>query len=232
MHPLLTLARLTGRHLANVEVRASEPGADRALRDRFVADLLGLRDLGANDRPPSGGVVRGLRHAPAALGSISTSASEGKLERQLVHAARDAFGHVRWSEFYAPDPWSAAFLPEFANGEGIGPDGALRCDTLILGLFVLGPDTLYPTHAHPAEEFYLCLSGTPSFQIGVGEPFHPLDPGQVAWHGSNVSHAICTGHEPFMAVFGWRGAIGERSWYRDDMADPSLPIRYPTIAKA
>lgn len=224
MHPLLRLAEQTAAHLDHVDPM----GADRTLRDAFAAELHGLSDPAPNSNGVSGHPVRGLRHAPSAVAAASASTA---LPEDLRDAALAAFGHVRWSEFYAPDAWSETFLSEFANGEGFGPDGALVSDRMILGPFVLGPNTLYPVHAHPAEEFYLTLSGTPSFQIGSGEPFAPLPPGAVAWHHSNVSHAIRTGPEPFLAVFGWRGLIGERSWYRDDMADASLPVRYPTIAK-
>ena len=225
MHPLLTLAHETAACLERIEVA----DADRTLRDAFVADLRDVGDPKPNPNDSTARTVRGLRHAPTALAAMPNSTPT--LSSALPAAARAAFGHVRWTEFYAPDPWSEAFLAEFANGEGIGPDGALASDRMILGLFVLGPDTLYPAHAHPAEEFYVTLSGTPLFQIGAGEPFVPKPSGAVAWHRSNVSHAIRTGPEPFLAVFGWRGAINERSWYRDDMADPSLPVRYPTIAK-
>ena len=225
MHPLHTLARETAAFLERIDV-ADE---NRTLRDTFVSELQDAGDPKPNLSAAPTRAVRGLRHVPSALAAMGDPMTA--LSSELTAAARAAFGHVRWTEFYAPDPWSEAFLPEFANGEGIGPDGALVSDRLILGLFVLGSDTLYPAHAHPAEEFYLTLSGAPSFQIGAGEPFVPKPPGAVAWHGSNVSHAICTGPEPFLAVFGWRGAIGERSWYRDDMAAPSLPVRYPTIAK-
>lgn len=224
MHPLLRLAEQTAAHLDHVR----PTDADRSLRDGFVAELRSLSDPAPNSNSTSGHPVRGLRHAPTVLASVSASTT---LPEGLRRSVLAAFGHVRWSEFYAPDAWSDAFLSEFANGEGIGPDGALVSDRMILGLFVLGPNTLYPAHAHPAEEFYLTLSGTPSFQIGASEPFAPLPPGAVAWHHSNVSHAIRTGPEPFLAAFGWRAPIGERSWYRDDMADLSLPFRYPTIAK-
>lgn len=225
MHPLLTLAHETATCLERIDIA----DADRTLRDAFVADLRDVSDPEPNSNAATARTVRGLRHAPTALAAMPDLTST--LSSELAGAARAAFGHVRWTEFYAADPWSETFLPEFANGEGIGPDGALASDRMILGLFVLGPDTLYPAHAHPAEEFYLTLSGTPSFQIGATKPFVPKPPGAVAWHGSNVSHAIRTGPEPFLAVFGWRGAIKERSWYRDDMTDPSLPVRYPTIAK-
>ena len=116
---------------------------------------------------------------------------------ELYDAARSAFGHVRWTEFYEEDSWSKSFLPSFANGEGIGPDGRLRHDEVILGLFLLGPDITYPEHAHPAEEFYIVLTGNPEFKIGDNN-FELQEAGAVVLHHSNISHAIRTSTEPFM----------------------------------
>jgi len=119
----------------------------------------------------------------------------------------------------------------FANGEGIGPDGRLKHKEVILGLFLLGPNVTYPEHAHPAEEFYIVLTGNPEFNIG-DKGFEQQDAGAVVLHHTNISHAIRTASEPFFAIFGWRGEIGAKSWYRNNMAEESEPKKYPTIKKA
>lgn len=219
---LCTLLDETVNHLAGLAL----PPDLTDLRDAFVLDLksvdTGTPALFAGESTD----VRGLKHGPLVLDRPPANGLGA-----LHTAARDAFGHVRWSEFYEPDEWSSDFLDAFANGEGIGPDGRIRSDRVILGLFVLGPNTLYPPHAHPAEEFYISLSGAPRFQIGADNDFEPLRDGEVAWHQSNVSHAIQTGAQPFFTVFGWRGRIAEKSWYREDMRDEQSKIRHPTIAK-
>ncbi len=201
--------------------------ADRRLALTFAEDLAQLVDAPLAEQFPGDPEVRALSFAPRVLGE-SPAAGPGALGR----AARAAFGLVRWTEFYAEDAWSRDFLPRFANGEGIGPDGRLRHDRLILGLFLLGPDTLYPAHAHPAEEFYIVLDGTPAFQVGAGGEFVARPPGSVILHHANVCHAIRSGGEAFYGVFGWRGEIDAPSWYRDDMTDPNEPIKYPTVRKA
>lgn len=221
-HPLLQLALETAKHLSRVNVRRK----DQIIRDKFVSDIETVMNLSAHDGVKPAAPVRALRHAPVAFSAVPTFVSEN-----LLQAARSALGHVHWTEFYEPAAWSKPFLADFANGEGIGPDGTVRCDTMILGLFILGPNTLYPPHAHPAEEFYLTLSGAPDFQVGDDAPFVTIAPGEVAWHGSDVSHAIRTGPDPFLAVFGWRGSIHERSWYRSDMSDAQSRKRYPKISK-
>ena len=220
--PLFTLLDETVNHLTGLDLAPDLTD----LRDAFVLDLKSADTETPASLAGESARVRGLKHAALVL-----DRPPAKGLRALDAAARDAFGHVRWSEFYAPDDWSSNFLEAFANGEGIGPDGRIRSDRVILGLFVLGPDTLYPPHAHPAEEFYISLSGDPRFQIGADSDFEPLRDGEVAWHQSNVSHAIQTGAQPFFAVFGWRGRIAEKSWYREDMRDEQSRIRHPTIAK-
>lgn len=40
------------------------------------------------------------------------------------------------------------------------PRGLVEADALAVGLLLLGPDTLYPPHAHPAMELYHVVAGT------------------------------------------------------------------------
>ncbi len=220
---LRALARSTGKYL---RAGASAAGVDRDLARIFADDLAQLADAPLGERFPGETDVRALAFAPRVLGRPAAPGLE-----DLTRAARAAFGLVRWSEFYAEDDWSRDFLPSFANGEGIGPDGRLRHDRIILGLFLLGPETRYPAHAHPAEEFYIVLAGTPAFQVGADSEFVARPPGSIILHPADVSHAIRSGDEPFFGVFGWRGKIAAPSWYRDDMRDPAAPLRFPTIRK-
>ncbi len=217
---LSALARSTAAALEDAASRARDDGA---VARRFAGDLRAL-DVGSlpfRSRP--GRATRGLAHASAVLGAMNGG---------LGAAARAAFGFVNWTEFYAEDDWSRPFLDRFANGEGIGPDGMLVSEELILGLFILGPGAFYPAHAHPAEEFYIVLSGTPSFQVGAGSEFLARPPGSAVLHQSDQSHAIQAGETPLFAVFGWRGEIDAPSWYRADMTDPESPLFRPTIRKA
>lgn len=75
------------------------------------------------------------------------------------------------------------------------------------------------------------LSGQPALQVGAAAPSEVQSDGAVVWHASNVSHAIRTNDLPMFTIFGRHGAIGEPSWYRDDMRNETLPVRRPTIAK-
>ncbi len=221
-NPLYKLAQLTSEHLRKMDCSKV---IDHKLSHLFADDLDNVSVCVLHEKTPGERRVRALSYAPLVLGqSVSVELAE------LYNAARNAFGQVRWTEFYEADSWSKSFLPSFANGEGIGPDGRLQHDEIILGLFLLGPNTVYPEHAHPAEEFYLVLTGNPEFNVG-GKGFEFHEAGSVVLHHSNVSHAIRTSDEPFYAIYGWRGEIGARSWYRDNMAEISESKKYPTIKK-
>lgn len=165
--------------------------------------------------------VRGLRYAPALL-----DAGDGDTEK-LFAAVREAFAFARWTEFYEETEWSQPFLSRFATGECIGPTGRFLSDDIVLGLFVLGPETFYPAHVHAAEEFYIVIAGEADFQVGATSAFATKQQGDVVFHESHISHAIRTSAQPMLAVYGWRGKLGEPSWFRSNMADEIEPKKFP-----
>ncbi len=221
--PLNQLARATSEHLRQIIYENNE---DAALSRNFADDLERVANASLEPQNGQGAPVRALKFAPI----VFDTAHEHEIS-ELMSLASSAFGLVRWIEFYAEDDWSRNFLPSIANGIGIGPDGRLRDNKINFGLCLFGPDTVYPPHAHPAEEFYLVLSGDPEFQVGARNPYVTQTPGSVVLHHSNVSHSIRMSDHPFFGIFGWRGDIHERSWYRNDMSDETEPPKYPSINK-
>ena len=187
-NPLYDLAKLTSEHLKNSN---HSKAIDYELSQSFANDLVSIQNCILTEQISDERRVRALSYAPFVLGKNVPSGLT-----ELYNAARNAFGQVRWTEFYEEDNWSKSFLPSLANGEGIGPDGRLQHNEIILGLFLLGPHTTYPEHAHPAEEFYLVLSGNPEFKVGSNN-FELQEAGSIALHHSNISHAIRTASEPF-----------------------------------
>jgi len=194
---------------------------ENSVGKRFSDDL--EAEAGRHARPMSieSANVRGLRYADDLL-----SRPDGDIS-DLFAAVRCAFTLARWSEFYEETPWSQGFISRFATGECIGPTGPFRSDDVILGLFVLGPETNYPAHAHAAEEFYIVVSGEAEFQTGVNAKFILKKQGDVVFHESHVSHAIRTSSQPLLAVYGWRGDLLGPSWFRCDMADETEPKQFP-----
>ena len=223
-HPLQRLAQITGDYL---RLAPMEDKAERCLALMFAENLAQVSKEPLAEQRLDDVAVRALRYAPQLLWRRDICS-----HRLLYDAACFAFNHVHWTEFYEEDDWSRSFLSEFANGEGIGPDGRLWHDEVILGLFVLGPHTVYPLHAHPAEEFYVVLSGAPEWQVGAGKSYETVNNGEVVIHRSEVSHSIRTKGSPLFAVYGWRGDINARSWYRDDMTDPEGEVKHPVIQKS
>ena len=215
------LATATSEHLRKIDYDNNE---DAALSRNFADDLERVQNASLEPPNGQGAPVRALKFAPI----VFDMAHENEIS-ELMSLASSAFGLMRWTEFYAEDDWSRHFLPCFAVGTGIGPNARLRDENVYLGLFLLGPNTFYSPHAHPAEEFYLVLSGDPEFQVGARNPYLTQNPGSVVLHHNNVSHAIRTSDHPFFGIWGWRGDIHERSWYRNDMSDETEPKKFPNI---
>lgn len=210
---LLELAEAVCAHL-----RQGVPGdaEDRALADRFITDLSRLHAARLPEQIQRAEPVRAFTFAPIVFSAQPDPDSAPLFRRALL-----SFGAVYWTEFYQESSWNRSFLSSFATGEGIGPGGRYLSDEVIFGLFLFGPNMSYPAHAHPAEEFYLVLSGNPEFQVGATRPYVEKEAGAVILHHENVSHALRTGMEPCFGIYGWRGKIAERSWYKEDMTDES-----------
>jgi len=195
----------------------------RSLAEAFAADFYSETKRPASATLNRSQDVRGLRYGPLVLDSEATGASA------LLDAARGAFTYARWTEFYRETPWSQPFLGSFATGECIGSVGRFESNAITLGLFVLGPDTLYPAHAHPAEEFYIVVAGEAEFQKGAKSEFVNKRKDDAIFHASDVSHAIRTTSQPMLAVYGWRGQLKEPSWFRSDMGDETEAKQYPVL---
>jgi mannose-6-phosphate isomerase-like protein (cupin superfamily) len=225
-NPIISLAKETSKYLGNISSETSLSSIEQT-QLAFAKDIEAVHQKRLPEQWFKESEVRALRFAPKLIGNQG----ESKL-KSLYTAARNAFGVVRWTEFYAEDNWSRSFLPHFANGEGIGKDGRLYNEEIILGLFIFGHNSHYPAHAHPAEEFYLILSGSAEWQIGTNTPYINKKPGDIMIHQKNESHSFQTGKEPLFCVYGWRGEINAKSWYRNDMGDKSEVPKYPTINKS
>lgn len=127
---------------------------------------------------------------------------------QLVEAAPS----LSWCQTYAAGELSPAFLTRYGWTELLGPYGLFASEQLRLGFLLLGPDTLYPPHAHASEEVYLVLAGTAAWQRDSG-PWRDRPPGTAIHHPPHLAHATRTASEPLLALYLWWGA------------DPRVPAR-------
>jgi hypothetical protein len=110
-----------------------------------------------------------------------------------------------WRQTYDGRNVAATSLDRYGWAELLGPYGLFASDTTRLGFLLLGRDTLYPAHAHAAEEVYLVLAGTADWQKGA-EPWRPMPPGATIQHTPHLPHAMRTATEPLLAMYLWWGA--------------------------
>ncbi len=95
----------------------------------------------------------------------------------------------------------------------------LHSEEVMVGLFLLGPNRLYPAHQHPAAEMYAVLAGTAQWMRG-DEPWQTRKPGEYFIHASNQAHAMRTLDEPLLALWAWTGDLGQWAEWSDRISAP------------
>lgn len=92
-------------------------------------------------------------------------------------------------------------------------------DEILVGLFLLSPNRLYPEHDHPALEMWVVLSGTAQWKRGL-EPWQTRKPGEYFIHTQNQSHAMKTMDEPLFALWAWTGDLEQwAQWVHNEDED-------------
>jgi hypothetical protein len=137
------------------------------------------------------------------LSRVRSNASSLTLE--LVDNLCRAAGQLAWRQTYTAAEVGAAFLENYGWSEIVGLSGGLASERIACGFLLLGPATVYPRHRHEAEEIYIPLAGTASWQQGDG-PWQVRAPGTVIHHASDVPHAMRTGADALLALYLWRTA--------------------------
>jgi hypothetical protein len=112
---------------------------------------------------------------------------------------------LAWRQTYTAAEVGAEFLRNYAWTEIVGAAGPLVSEHLACGFLLLGPQTRYPPHHHPAEEIYVPLSGAARWLQGDGV-WRERHPGSVIRHASEEPHAMQTDAQPLLALYLWRGA--------------------------
>jgi dimethlysulfoniopropionate lyase len=115
---------------------------------------------------------------------------------------------LRWVQNpnYVANPPDANFLTNYGYAVLAGPGGLVETDRLALGVLLLGPDTHYPSHRHPAIEIYIVAAGRAEWRKGE-EPWRIEAPEAVIRHDSMMLHATRTLAEPLLAVYVWQGDL-------------------------
>jgi hypothetical protein len=110
---------------------------------------------------------------------------------------------------YVASPPSPTFIARYGYavlaGPASGPPPLVEHPDLAFGVLLLGPETTYPTHLHPAAELYLPL-GAADWSLHDG-PFSERPAGAPIVHAPNEPHATRTRRAPLAAFYVWLGAL-------------------------
>lgn len=178
--------------------RAAAAGVDLTL-DKLAA--MNLSDEKLIDRPP-----QETRHDEVLMNAIAGITAPELFE--IADCLKAAKNDLVWRED------KAQFYPPGADlGEGykkcnlhsllIGPDACGYHDAdFNLGIFMLGPRTLYRDHNHDAPELYLNLSEKSGWRFGTRD-WQDYPAGSLIWNAAGVPHATRVYDQPFISVFIW-----------------------------
>jgi quercetin dioxygenase-like cupin family protein len=92
-----------------------------------------------------------------------------------------------------------AFRDAHANTVILGPGGLEERDDLWVGVTVMAPGTIYPTHAHAPEEVYLSL--TPGEWWNSQMDWTDPGPEGFIYNPPGIDHAMRAGATPFLALW-------------------------------
>ncbi len=177
----------------------ANPGADAVLRRLADTDL---STQAFADLPP-----QQSRHHAVVRTGIANTPGAGPLS-QLAEALSAAADDLSWREddmrYYPP----GADLGEGYTGCNvhtllIGPGACgFHHPDFTLGLFALGPRTLYRDHQHEAPETYINLTPRTGWRI-AGGAWEDRAAGSIIFNPSKVVHATRVYEQPFLSVFSW-----------------------------
>ena len=200
-----------------LEALSRAPGKARAAAPPLAAILLAVHPAAAVAPPLQTQPV--CRHLPAAL-----AAARGGGGTAFADPSDKLAAEACWTQNpnYRRQPPGPDFLENYGYfvvaGPADGPPAFIETPALALGLLLLGPGTLYPPHAHPAEELYIPLAGDGEWQKGDAA-WRTEPAGAVIHHPAGVSHATRAGKTPLLAAYLWRGELATYARLSGQSAD-------------
>jgi quercetin dioxygenase-like cupin family protein len=168
-----------------------------------AAEPAGLAGSAPNAAPAPPGSLPVCRYWEPCLETMRG----GALDR-LAALLRELGPRLAWRQNpgYTAALLGRHFMDNYGYAEIVGPGGLAVGDRAAAGVLLLGPETAYPPHAHPATEHYLVLSGTARWALGDTPPaFRP--PGSLIHHPPGVAHEMRTDKEPLLALYLWQGDL-------------------------
>ena len=138
----------------------------------------------------------------------ATDPSILSIVRNIKACLRDLTWKEDRSEFYPPgSDVGKRYIESNLHTQLIGPSGSVaKSAEFMLGVFMLGPWTLYKDHSHIAPELYLNLSNKSDWRFNFG-PWQRLGAGSLIWNPSNQVHATMVSERSFLSIFAWLGHV-------------------------
>ncbi|MBZ9605776.1 dimethylsulfonioproprionate lyase family protein [Phyllobacterium chamaecytisi] len=175
---------------------------------RLVLDLLmamAVPERFLNDWPALNATRRGTPQQLPVLAWLDELADRtSPILAPLLKEISRAAPKLEWRQTYKAEDFGPEFLNRYGWTELIGLRGPIASTKIACGILLLGPELLYPAHAHEAEEIYVCLGGAAAWMRG-DEPFTSQPPGTIIHHPSWMPHAMRTSSKPLVALYVWRG---------------------------
>ena len=144
--------------------------------------------------------VRLPKSAHAITGQIGhlPSEDEGREHPPLGDVTRH-LPYLPWTRTEGDSSASSHLTQRAANANIIGPGALFPREDIFLGLTLIAPNTLCPSHHHPDAELCHPLMGGATWIIGgVARKLAPRD---VIVSPPQAVHAIHTDHQPVLALF-------------------------------
>ena len=185
-------------------------GHRKRVRDRLSATMTSNPPV--MNRPPLDKPV--TAHLARALDLGERGAMQG-----MARALREVRDELTWE--YGYEKISKSLSQKYAYCEVLGPQGPVKCDTLILGFVLFAPNTTYPQHSHSEiEESYISVAGAWSENNAA-----VFAPGSLILNRSGDEHRITTGdRDPCLLAYAWTGPEAR-------LAKPDMKLTAPRKAK-
>jgi Dimethlysulfonioproprionate lyase len=129
---------------------------------------------------------------------------------RVAASIRELAPSLQWTYGYPAHPRYPDLPSRVAFAPIAGPDDLYRSDHLLVGLTLIAPDTLYPSHFHPAIELYLPVGGAGLWSQG-DQLAAVRRPGEVILHAENVRHSTEAKSHAVIAVYTWRGDLQSKA---------------------
>lgn len=202
------LRRLLAALRDRVRPRAGDDGDIRAERARVTAALDRLSGE-VSPQPASRHPL--TRFLPAAIEAARAATPD------LAAALAEVGDRLPWRYGYDARGDRPGLESRMGWAEIVGPLAPFVSDEVCLGLTLIGPETHYPAHRHPAIELYDVVAGHPEWVVeGV---VHRPGPGEAILHPSAAVHAMRATDGPLLAVYSWTGDVVSPSvWVEETSA--------------